>query len=120
MPPKKHDEKPLPVAMEEDLHCGICTELLFRCLTVMPCGHNFCSPCFARWRRTSPACPECRSSVRQAVRNVAVDAVVKTFSEAPPSAARSPRGRALMEAAKKEPDIQQVLRWLFRSQGPPT
>lgn len=84
----------VPRALERDLRCGICADALYHCLTLVPCGHNFCTACFVRWRRRSYACPECREHVQQA--------------------ARSPRGIMAMEAAEKDPSNGAMLRWLLR------
>eukprot|EP00929_Paragymnodinium_shiwhaense_P052910 TRINITY_DN2648_c0_g2_i1.p2 TRINITY_DN2648_c0_g2~~TRINITY_DN2648_c0_g2_i1.p2 ORF type:complete len:198 (+),score=40.69 TRINITY_DN2648_c0_g2_i1:130-723(+) len=90
------------------------TPLPSRCLTLVPCGHNFCSVCFVRWRRRSPCCPECRATVKQAVRNLAIDCVVEAFSQANPEAARSKQDTAAMERAERDPGNQAVLKWLLR------
>merc|ERR1712176_285468 len=107
-------EQSLPFALERDLRCGICTDVLYKCLTLVPCGHNFCAACLARWRRSAPSCPECRVSVRQAVRNVAADCMVETFIRAHPSAARSPQELRAMDMAERGRENQAVLRWLLR------
>eukprot|EP00929_Paragymnodinium_shiwhaense_P052912 TRINITY_DN2648_c0_g2_i3.p1 TRINITY_DN2648_c0_g2~~TRINITY_DN2648_c0_g2_i3.p1 ORF type:complete len:672 (+),score=163.35 TRINITY_DN2648_c0_g2_i3:114-2129(+) len=109
------DGKPLPWdALEKDLQCGVCITPLHKCLTLVPCGHNFCSVCFVRWRRRSPCCPECRATVKQAVRNLAIDCVVEAFSQANPEAARSKQDTAAMERAERDPGNQAVLKWLLR------
>lgn len=104
----------LPRELEKDIRCGICADALHRCLTLVPCGHNFCTACLLRWRRRSPLCPECRERVHQAVRNAAVDEVVQAFIDAHPDAARSPRELAAMRVRETEPENAAVLRWLLR------
>lgn len=104
----------LPRALERDLRCGICADALHRCLTLVPCGHNFCTVCLVRWRRSSPACPECRHSVRKAVQNVDVDRVVETFLRVHPEVGRSPKELAIIDAAEKDHHNQLVLQWLLR------
>eukprot|EP00927_Polykrikos_kofoidii_P079194 TRINITY_DN75984_c0_g1_i1.p1 TRINITY_DN75984_c0_g1~~TRINITY_DN75984_c0_g1_i1.p1 ORF type:complete len:663 (-),score=98.70 TRINITY_DN75984_c0_g1_i1:256-2130(-) len=106
--------KHVPLALEEDLHCSVCMELVHRCLTLIPCGHNFCTTCFARWRQRSSVCPECREDVNQAVKNDGVDSVVEYFSRICSSAARSEAERAALNADEKRPENQVVLRWLLR------
>lgn len=110
--------KGLPRALEEDLRCGVCTDLLHRCLTVVPCGHNFCCACLVRWRRCSAQCPGCRELVRQAVRNLDVDRVVETFIKEHPEAARSASELREQDAWMADPDSAAVLRWLLRDKEP--
>merc|ERR1712176_301733 len=97
-------EQSLPFALERDLRCGICTDVLHRCLTLVPCGHNFCAACLAKWRRRSSLCPECRASVRQAVQNVDVDNLASAFLRAHPEAARSFDELATLDRAVCEPE----------------
>jgi len=106
-----------PSELERDLRCGICADAIFKCLTLVPCGHNFCSVCFVRWRRTSPKCPECRENAMQAVRNISVDRVVETFVKAHPEAARSEEELAELKKFEKDPQNVTTLRWLLR-EGP--
>lgn len=118
--------KGLPKALEEDLRCGICTDVLHRCLTLVPCGHNFCALCLAKWRRRSMTCPGCREPVRQAVQNLDVDRIVQTFVRAHPEAARSSEEEAALERGVCEPESAAHLRSLLRDRveyerrvGPP-
>mmetsp|Transcript_13947 Transcript_13947/g.32730 ORF Transcript_13947/g.32730 Transcript_13947/m.32730 type:complete len:400 (+) Transcript_13947:51-1250(+) len=115
-PPSPKDIS-VPRALEDNLSCGICTESLFRCLTVVPCGHNFCTTCLVKWRRRSYACPECREPVQQAVRSPSIDRVVETFLLAHPEAARTASEIKALEAAEREPNNAAMLRWLTRPRG---
>ncbi|CAK0875273.1 unnamed protein product [Prorocentrum cordatum] len=113
-PGREAPAEQVPRTLERDLHCGICRDALHQCLTVVPCGHNFCGVCLAKWRRTSSACPECRGSIVQAVRNQTVDRLVETFLCAHPDAARSQEDLAAMEAAARDPDHRYMMRWLVQ------
>jgi len=113
LPPSPRDIS-VPRDIENDLCCGICTDVLFRCLTLVPCGHNFCTACLVKWRRRSYACPECREPVQQAVRSSSIDRVVETFLLAHPEAARSEAEIRTMENAERDPNNSAMLRWLTR------
>merc|ERR1712187_327656 len=82
--------------------------------TLVPCGHNFCTPCLVRWRRVSHTCPECRAPVQQAVHNYSVDRIVDSFLRAHPDAARAPDELAAINLADEDPQNQALLRWLLR------
>lgn len=110
--------KGLPRDLEQDLRCGVCTDLLHRCLTVVPCGHNFCATCLVRWRRCSAHCPGCRELVRQAVRNSDVDRCVETFIKEHPEAARSADELREQDALMSDSESVGVLRWLLRDKEP--
>jgi len=113
-PPTAAEAELLARALERDLRCGICADVLLDCLTLVPCGHNFCSGCLIRWRCSSVACPECRTSVLQAVRNRDVDAAVDVLKRAHPDVAGSLEERAAADQARKRPDHGAMLRWLLR------
>lgn len=117
--PRRSPREPadVPRTLERDLRCGICRDALHQCLTVVPCGHNFCSVCLTKWRRSSAACPECRGPIPQAVRNQTVDRLVETFLCAHPDTARSQEDLAAMEAAQRDPEHRYVLRWLMQPGG---
>jgi hypothetical protein len=73
--------------------CRLCEDaLIHRCVTVVPCGCNFCLGCMIQWCKlsNSPDCPTCKGVVRQLVRNHSVDSIVETFIRAHPEAARTP------------------------------
>lgn len=114
MPERRPGPKGLPRELEEDLRCGICTDVLHRCLTIVPCGHNFCAICLAKWRKRSTVCPGCRGPVRQAVQNLDVDRVAETFLRAHPESGRSPEELAALDRAACEPESAAHLRWLLR------
>merc|ERR1719454_2304857 len=109
--------KGLPRSLEQDLRCGICTDVLHKCLTVVPCGHNFCAVCLARWRKRSTLCPGCRGPIRQAVQNLEIDRVADTFLRAHPEAARSSEEIAALDRAAYDPESAAHLRWLLRDPG---
>jgi len=114
LPVLKMSQASVPCDLEEDLRCGICTDVLHRCLTLVPCGHNFCAACLAKWRRRSSLCPGCRASVRQAVQNADVDRVVEAFLHAHPESARTPAELATLDSAACDPESAAHLRWLLR------
>jgi len=103
--------------LEPELQCHVCCEALYNCLTVVPCGHNFCAPCLLRWRRSSPNCPECRTEMQQAVRNTAVDKVVETFRQAHPEAARNDADLKRLEALDCDPEYRAMMKWMLK-EGP--
>mmetsp|Transcript_823 Transcript_823/g.1579 ORF Transcript_823/g.1579 Transcript_823/m.1579 type:complete len:457 (-) Transcript_823:53-1423(-) len=103
--------------LEPELQCHICVEALYNCLTVVPCGHNFCGPCLLRWRRSSSQCPECRTQIQQAVRNYAVDKVVESFRQAHPEASRTDADFKRLEALDSDPEHRAMMKWLLK-EGP--
>jgi len=75
------------------VQCRLCEDaLIHRCVTAVPCGHNFCCGCIIDRCRTqrTPDCPTCKAIIRQLVRNHSVDSIVDTFIHAHPEAARPP------------------------------
>lgn len=112
-----NNNPPLSRVLEPELECHICAQALYSCLTVVPCGHNFCAPCLLKWRKNSPNCPECRTPIQQAVRNLSVDKVVETFRQAHPEAARSDAELRSLDALDQDPEYRAMLRWILK-EGP--
>lgn len=115
--PSEISNLPLSKALEPELRCAICAQALYSCLQIVPCGHNFCAPCLLRWRKSSSACPECRSPISQAVRNLSVDKVVEIFRKANPEASRSDDEIKLLDAMNQDSEYRAMLRWILR-EGP--
>ena len=44
--------------IEEHLVCGICQSLFHKCVSIIPCLHNFCAYCIGEWCQRSNKCPE--------------------------------------------------------------
>lgn len=97
-----------------DIQCGICAEVIHRCLTLVPCGHNFCLVCILEWRHRSTDCPSCRGSMRQAVRNRSIDGISEAYLKANPSAAREPADIRKMDEAESAPSNAATLRRLLQ------
>jgi len=61
---KQKAEKTVGDNFEENLVCGICQEILYKCVSLIPCLHNFCAGCYAEWCKRSNKCPACRLKVK--------------------------------------------------------
>lgn len=84
------------------VRCKLCTEApVHRCVTAVPCGHNFDLGCLAALWQRSRKCPDCGETIRQAVRNRGVDAVADTFSRRWPESAREPSTLSLLDAVER-------------------
>ncbi len=45
---------------QKELTCSICTNLLHKCMTLIPCQHSLCSFCLFEHLKSSNKCPLCR------------------------------------------------------------
>ncbi|EFA81073.1 hypothetical protein PPL_05909 [Heterostelium album PN500] len=75
-------------SMEDNLICGICQEIIHKCLTLIPCMHNFCMCCYGDWRANSSICPQCRSSVKSGQKNHAINNLIESYLKVNPSKKR--------------------------------
>lgn len=41
---KKNDDP-----MAKELTCTLCSKIFYKCITLNPCLHNFCAPCYSEW-----------------------------------------------------------------------
>lgn len=98
----------------DTVRCRLCAETpVHRCLTTVPCGHNFDLGCLVAWRLRSDSCPECGEAVQQAVRNRGVDSVAETFLRMRPEASREPSTVRLLDAVERAPEASATLRALL-------
>eukprot|EP00933_Yihiella_yeosuensis_P070663 TRINITY_DN78804_c0_g1_i1.p1 TRINITY_DN78804_c0_g1~~TRINITY_DN78804_c0_g1_i1.p1 ORF type:complete len:252 (-),score=50.49 TRINITY_DN78804_c0_g1_i1:110-766(-) len=89
--------------------CRLCREApIHRCVTAVPCGHNFDLGCLLAWRTHSDKCPCCNQEVKQAVRNRVVDGMTQTFLRSHPEAARNASTLRLLEAAERSAEGEEA------------
>eukprot|EP00397_Hematodinium_sp_SG-2012_P051928 GEMP01061134.1.p1 GENE.GEMP01061134.1~~GEMP01061134.1.p1 ORF type:complete len:312 (+),score=45.49 GEMP01061134.1:29-937(+) len=107
--------------LSEEMSCGICSEVFFNPLCIVPCLHNFCSVCFLQWamsRSCAVVCPICRCEVEGARPNHHLRSILATFLKNRPDKGRSPRVlRALQEKEERfflSKDIRLMLLGLAR------
>jgi len=103
------------------VQCRLCEDaLIHRCVTTVPCGHNFCMGCMIDWcrERRTPECPSCKHAVRQLVRNHSVDSIVETFIRAHPEAARPPESLERLNAIESDPQNEQIICRLLNTAAP--
>ena len=80
-------------AVEENLQCGICQDILYKPVSLQPCLHAFCGACFCEWAKRNDKCPQCRNSVRVVARNHAIGNIVDAYL------AKHPEITTIVEAA---------------------
>lgn len=74
----------------EHVLCPICMLVIYKCVALMPCFHNFCSACYSDWMKCKCDCPVCRQRVTTVIKNRAMDEVIDALLEASPENRRSP------------------------------
>lgn len=97
--------------------CGVCNESpIYRCVTSVPCGHNFCLACLLVWRRRSSKCPSsgCSQPIIQIVRNYVLDSAAETLLRVHPCIARSEASVRAMDAIEHDPANAAILRRMLR------
>lgn len=75
--------------LEDNLICPICFDLFYKCVSVIPCLHNFCSGCYSDWVKNSDTCPQCRDPIVQIGKNHSMDNFVEIFLKQHPDRKRS-------------------------------
>ncbi|KAJ3188230.1 hypothetical protein HDU85_005380 [Gaertneriomyces sp. JEL0708] len=74
----------------QNLLCGICHELLWQAVSLVPCMHTFCGGCYSDWCSVSSDCPQCRTPPSLVSRNHTMNGVVEAFLRVHPDKARDP------------------------------
>eukprot|EP01080_Neovahlkampfia_damariscottae_P002717 gene2717-3913_t len=78
--------------MEENLLCPICSDIFYKCITVLPCLHNFCAPCYSSWMKSQNLhenCPQCRQTVDEVRKNHGIQNFVDTYLKLHPKKQKS-------------------------------
>eukprot|EP01112_Ceratiomyxa_fruticulosa_P018514 TRINITY_DN5928_c1_g1_i1.p1 TRINITY_DN5928_c1_g1~~TRINITY_DN5928_c1_g1_i1.p1 ORF type:complete len:765 (-),score=184.83 TRINITY_DN5928_c1_g1_i1:534-2828(-) len=65
--------------LEDNLLCGICQEILYKAVSLVPCLHNFCMCCYGDWAERSNDCPQCRQKVKSMHKNHAINNLVDSY-----------------------------------------
>lgn len=64
---------------QSEFTCCICQAVIHKCVTIMPCQHNFCGGCLS-WRLDySKECPECREDIKFAKKNAKMNSLLEIF-----------------------------------------
>ncbi|KAJ3045169.1 hypothetical protein HK097_001264 [Rhizophlyctis rosea] len=77
--PRTKKRKVALADMESNVSCGICHDVLYKAVSVVPCLHTFCGGCYSDWLRRSNQCPQCRVRATSASRNHIVNNLVESF-----------------------------------------
>jgi E3 ubiquitin-protein ligase CHFR len=85
-------------AVERELICCICQDLMHRPVALQPCLHAACGACFSEWMRRKLECPQCRQPVRVVSRNHTLANIIDGFLAQRPDRRREPAELARMDA----------------------
>ena len=83
----------------EELNCCICNELIYNCVTALPCLHNFCGHCMSSWMRNK-SCPLCKAKLTKIRKNVPLNNILNAMRESDPTKKKTPQ--ELEQIAKKD------------------
>ena len=76
--------------LKDEIVCPICLRCLHRCVTLVPCLHNFCGSCISQCLIPSSPCPVCREPVANFRKNAVLDLIIKDI-EVDPNLKRTPQ-----------------------------
>ncbi|CAD8079111.1 unnamed protein product [Paramecium sonneborni] len=105
MEPQLDEQQQKKIQMIEDfqydIHCPICDDLIYQCVSLMPCLHNFCGACFSDWMAKQKTCPSCRNDVQSVNKNPMVNNVVEKYLQMHPEKKRPPEEYKEMDQKNK-------------------
>ena len=91
------------LAVAANMQCGICMDILHKCVTLLPCLHNFCAGCYSDWMAKSDGCPQCREVVEEVSRNHTLNNIIEAFVIANPQLKRDADDLESLDARDKLP-----------------
>ncbi|KAK6013572.1 zinc finger, C3HC4 type, partial [Ostertagia ostertagi] len=76
--------------LEPLLSCSICTEIFYKAVNVVPCGHNFCLSCLMQSLvlTENAHCPQCREEIKDVGLDYTINSIVDVFLEQNPGKIR--------------------------------
>ena len=71
-----------------EMECSICLDYIYRCVTAMPCLHNFCAACLSDYMQKSKLCPLCTEEFWAVKKNANMNNIIENFLKQNPSKRR--------------------------------
>lgn len=93
--------------MVDHLTCSICQDIIYKCVSLLPCMHCFCSGCYSDWMVLSQECPQCRVKVRRLAPNHIIGGLIDTYLKRHPDKQRDEED--LKEADSKNRITKEML-----------
>ncbi|KAH0283884.1 hypothetical protein KCU62_g8742, partial [Aureobasidium sp. EXF-3399] len=97
--------------LEKELSCSICTDVLYRPLTLLDCLHSFCGSCLKEWFAWQASskghvysCPACRAVVRDTRPNATLSTLLDMFLQAHPDKGKTAQEKLDMDKTYKSGD----------------
>ena len=95
--------------VSDAVKCQICKGCIYKCVTAIPCIHNFCASCYSDWMEKSSCCPECKSEVLEIKKNTFMDNIVSNFLQNNPRYRKTTKDLLELDAKNKIHDSRLVL-----------
>ncbi|RYE45559.1 MAG: hypothetical protein EOP48_22080, partial [Sphingobacteriales bacterium] len=83
--------------LQEELTCAICKGVIYNCVTLAPCQHNFCSACLSEHLQHSMRCPLCRENIILAKKNQLLRNLIDHIVNNSPQLQRTSEEYAIMD-----------------------
>ncbi|KAG9905669.1 hypothetical protein KCU94_g5239, partial [Aureobasidium melanogenum] len=107
----KASEEGRDLDLEKELSCSICTDVLYRPLTLLDCLHSFCGSCLKEWFAWQASskghvfsCPACRAVVRDTRPNATLSTLLDMFLQAHPDKGKTAQEKLEMDKTYKPGD----------------
>jgi len=91
--PEKMEEEEETISRPE---CSLCPDVIYQCVTTVPCQHNFCGACFSESAGNLPTCPICFTDLKELKRNEGVDQQANLYLE------KNPRSKPSVEELRRK------------------
>eukprot|EP00770_Monocercomonoides_exilis_P002421 MONOS_2405.1-p1 / transcript=MONOS_2405.1 / gene=MONOS_2405 / organism=Monocercomonoides_exilis_PA203 / gene_product=E3 ubiquitin-protein ligase CHFR isoform 2 / transcript_product=E3 ubiquitin-protein ligase CHFR isoform 2 / location=Mono_scaffold00049:119071-120491(-) / protein_length=396 / sequence_SO=supercontig / SO=protein_coding / is_pseudo=false len=77
-PPSAQDNK--SAKLQAELECSICGQVMYNCVSTIPCLHSACAFCLSAWlKKNRDKCPTCRGKIDYIVRNHKVRSLIDAY-----------------------------------------
>jgi E3 ubiquitin-protein ligase CHFR len=75
--------------IKNELICGICSDVFYKPVSMIPCLHTFCGACYSQWMEQDDRCPQCREQVRKVKKAHMIANIVEAYLKKNPELQRS-------------------------------
>jgi E3 ubiquitin-protein ligase CHFR len=95
-------------SFSKEMNCGICLDIIYNCVTLLPCLHNFCGACISSWMKKK-VCPLCKEPINRLKKNPQMNNLIDMMLRLEPEKQKPEAERQEMDQKDYFRDNQELL-----------
>lgn len=95
-------------SFSKEMNCGICLDVIYNCVTLLPCLHNYCGACISAWMKKK-VCPLCKEPINRLKKNPQMNSLIEMMLRLEPEKRKPDAEREEMDQKDYFRDNQELL-----------